>query len=384
MSQLDYTDFFHTGPGALAGRYMRRFWQPVSRAEDLRSGEARPVRIMSENFTLYRGESGKPFLVAFECAHRGTQLSTGWVEGDAIRCRYHGWRYDGSGQCVEQPGEDESFASKVMIKSYPTREHLGLIFVYLGEIEPPPLPRFAEFERQGLISVGPPEVWPCNYFNRLDNACDIGHVSFTHHVSLTRADQARHLDVPALSAEETEYGVRTTVERQGRPPEHFKFHMPNTNQAPPAGRVEGSRQDAANLRADRLFWRVPIDDEHCISFVVSWLPLTGDAAKKFEERRQEARAAMPVTPNEFAKEVLAGKKKLEDVDKSLGTYYLFWVEDYVVQVGQGTIPDRANERLGRVDVGVIILRKIWERELRALADGRPLKQWTRLERLPVT
>src|SRR5687767_7172929 len=134
----DYTDFVHTGPGTLAGRYMRRFWQPVHVAEKLPPGRAVPVRIMSEDFTLYRGEGGIPHLTAFRCAHRGTQLSTGWVEGDSIRCRYHGWRYDGSGQCVEQPGEEEGFASKVRIRSYPVKEYLGLIFAYLGEGEPPP------------------------------------------------------------------------------------------------------------------------------------------------------------------------------------------------------------------------------------------------------
>ena len=91
-------DFTRTGPGTLAGRYLRRFWQPVSRARDLLPGQARPVQVMSEKFTLYRGEDGTPHLVDFRCAHRGTQLSTGWVEGDCIRCLYHGWKYDGSGQ----------------------------------------------------------------------------------------------------------------------------------------------------------------------------------------------------------------------------------------------------------------------------------------------
>lgn len=358
------------------------FWQPVIRAEDLSSGQALPVRIMCENFTLYRGESGKPFLVEFGCAHRGTQLSSGWIEGDYIRCRYHGWKYDGSGQCVEQPGEDESFATKVKIKSYPAREHLGLIFTYLGESEPPPLPRHPEFERPGLVSVGPPEVWPCNYFNRLDNACDMNHVSFTHRESLSRSDQTALLAVPTLSAEETEYGIRNIVTRPGMPPEYFKFHIPNTNQAPPGGRVEGSFKDTANLRADRLFWRVPIDDEHCVSFVVNFPPLTGDAAKKFQERRQNARASIRISPNDSAQAVLAGKMRIEDFDKSLGTYFHFWAEDYVVQVGQGTIADRTNERLGRIDVGVILLRKIWERELRSLAEGGSLKQWTLLKGLP--
>jgi len=51
------------------------------------------------------------------------------------------------------------------------------------------------------------------------------------------------------------------------------------------------------------------------------------------------------------------------------------VEDYVAQVGQGSIADHADYHLGRNDVVVILLRKLWERELRALAEGKPLKQW---------
>src|SRR5215218_5991874 len=142
----DWADFVHTGPGTLAGRYLRRFWQPVYRAQDLLPGRTMPIRIMGEELTLYRGEGGAPHQTAFRCAHRGTQLSVGWVEGDCIRCRYHGWRYDARGQCVEQPDEAKPFSHKVKIKSYPTIEYLGLIFAFLGDGEPPPVRRFADFE----------------------------------------------------------------------------------------------------------------------------------------------------------------------------------------------------------------------------------------------
>ena len=112
-TEADWTDFAHTGPDALAGQYMRRFWHPILRSDDLPPGRAKPIRIMGEDLTLYRGETKSPsplegerggrgavHCVAFRCAHRGTQLSTGWVEGDNLRCFYHGWKYDGSGQCV--------------------------------------------------------------------------------------------------------------------------------------------------------------------------------------------------------------------------------------------------------------------------------------------
>ena len=92
---MDFDKFVHTGPGTIAGRFLRRFWQPVGCSHDLLAGQALPIRILDEEFTLYRGDSGTAFLVGNRCAHRGTQLSAGWVEGDCIRCFYHGWKYDG-------------------------------------------------------------------------------------------------------------------------------------------------------------------------------------------------------------------------------------------------------------------------------------------------
>ena len=75
-TEADYTDFAHTGPGTLAGRWMRMFWQPVYRLEDLPPGYAKPIRILGEDFTLYRGEGGAPHAVAFRCAHRASASSS--------------------------------------------------------------------------------------------------------------------------------------------------------------------------------------------------------------------------------------------------------------------------------------------------------------------
>jgi 5,5'-dehydrodivanillate O-demethylase len=166
---------WHTGPGTLAGRYLRSFWQPVRVAADLPAGRAIPVMLMSEEFTLYRGEGGEVHAVAFRCAHRGTQLSTGWVEGDSLRCFYHGWAYDGNGQCVEQPAEPEPFCSRIRIRSYPVQEYLGLVFVYLGEGEPPPLPRYPDFEGPARVRM---YVRNCNVVQNLEN--DAAHVHFVH------------------------------------------------------------------------------------------------------------------------------------------------------------------------------------------------------------
>ncbi len=371
MSDVDYADLVHTGPGTLAGRYLRMFWQPIYRARDLEPGQAVPIRALGEQFTLYRGEPGEAHLVAFKCAHRGTQLSTGWVEGDCIRCLYHGWQYDASGQCIEQPGEDSSFAAKVAIPSYPTQEYLGLVFAYLGEGAPPPIRCYPEFEREPVLEVYAPDIWPCNFFNRIDNFCDVGHVAFTHQESSRRRNRA--VGIGKISAEETDYGIRTTRLEEGEPPTRSFVDMPNTNhlgRSAPGGRP-----------GDRLFFRVPIDDDHCISFCVERTHLTGEAAREYEEQRRQTAQGPVATSDEVGGAVLAGKLRIRDIDVRTnlsGTGYtdLFWTEDYVAQVGQGTIADRASERLGRTDVGVILLRKLWQRELQALAEGQRLKQWT--------
>jgi 5,5'-dehydrodivanillate O-demethylase oxygenase subunit len=110
--------FDETDPNSPGGRLIRRFWQPIFVSGELPCGKAKPLQILDECFTIYRGQSGAPHRVDFRCKHRGTQLTTGWVEGNDIRCLYNGWKYGAYGLCVEQPG---GFADKVRIRSFPLR-----------------------------------------------------------------------------------------------------------------------------------------------------------------------------------------------------------------------------------------------------------------------
>src|SRR5262245_15535521 len=135
------------------GKLLRLFWQPVATSQSVKTGQARPLRVMGEDLTLYRGESGTAHLVAARCAHRLTLLHTGWVQGDEIRCIYHGCKYDGTGQCTEAPAEGAASAARIRIAGYPVHEYCGRIFAYLGEGVAPAfdLPRKAAFEQPNLI-----------------------------------------------------------------------------------------------------------------------------------------------------------------------------------------------------------------------------------------
>jgi 5,5'-dehydrodivanillate O-demethylase len=379
MDLNDYRDFVHTGPGTAAGRFMRTFWQPVFVAKDLQPGAAKPIKLMTQDFTLYRGESGKPYVVDFRCAHRQTQLSAGWVEEECIRCFYHGWKYDGNGQCIEIPGEEEPVAARVKIRSYPVQEYLGLIFVYIGEGEPPPMPRYPECEGPGILDVLSKGIWPCNYFSQLDNAGDPIHIPYTHREARRRV--GIETPVRRIIPEETDYGIKyTTLTSKGENIVRH-FFMPNIVQLITNLRHDGILLDdtpSGGAVMPRLVWQVPIDDQSFVAFVVTYIPLTGDKAEKVHELRRRIQKDDGPAPQEIGSAILAGKLRICDVEVP-DVYKLIQVEDYVAQVGQGATPDHAKDRLCRNDIAVVLLRKIWERELRALLEGRSLKQWRRPE-----
>ena len=355
-SEPDWTDFVHTGPGTLAGQYLRKFWQPVFRVQDLKPGQAAPIRVMGEDLTLYRGENGTSHVLAFRCAHRGTQLSTGWVEGNNLRCRYHGWMYDPTGQCVQQPAEAAPFCEKVQIRSYPSQEYLGFVFVYLGEGEAPLLPRYRSMEAEGELQVTL-HYRDCNYFNNMDNAVDELHHYFVH---WNRRVPVPEQVIPRISASETEYGLRIALQRPDQGREWvWHFHMPSTLQ------MNTSDTDQS------VHWRVPVDDEHHLIPTATLTPPGGARRGAASEEHDPAEVSKQIA--EVGQAIRAGKLTIEDIDLRGGSY--FPVGDDVTQLGQGVIAERQQERLGSSDAAVILLRNLWRRELRALAEGRPLKEW---------
>mgnify|MGYP003351524052 CR=1 FL=1 len=368
-STARFTNFEHTGPGTLAGRFMRSAWQPVHRSQDLPKGRAKPIRILGEDLTLYRGESGAVQLVAQRCPHRGTQLSAGWVEGDGIRCLYHGWKFSGDGRCVEMPSETDAFAAKVRIAAYPAREHLGLIFAYLGEGAPPPFPHIPGFEGEGIVETWV-EPFPCNFFQCWENSFDEYHVQFTHR---TGAMHPRFPQLHRMDFEETPYGLLRRSHYPDGQVHESPFIMPNILRTPVPS-PNALQGHGPKLRESYLI-KVPVDDENHLFFVTQQVALKAGEhegyAKAYEAYLAQRAGARP--PHELGLEILAGKLTLLDVKDHP---YLAIIEDVVAQGGQGRIADRGAERLGRSDVGIIAMRKLWSREMKALAGGRAPKRWT--------
>ena len=377
-TMLRFAELEPIGPGTPSGRYLRLFWQPVMRASDLPCGTAKPLEILGEKFTIFRGQDGTPYVTDFRCAHRGTQLSLGWVEGNALRCRYHGWKFDGTGQCIEQPNEDRPFCARVKLVTYPTRDYAGLIFAYLGEGVPPKFRQYPDLDRPGVIVADPPESLPCGFWNRLDN--DMGHIPWVHRATAIRRGWDHYLTLYGREARETPYGAKFTrlpaksnsQESLGlRGAQHF--FMPNVSLFWQRTRAKG--YENCDLWDAKHIWTVPVNDERYVNFDVTNTPLEGEEARVYTRARLKHQEAEAESRWDLAEKVLAGEMTLEDLPADLTAATTFEIEDYVTQVGQGRIASRGRELLGPSDADTIVIRRLWLREVGALVNGDALTEW---------
>jgi 5,5'-dehydrodivanillate O-demethylase len=207
---------------------------------------------------------------------------------------------------------------------------------------------------------------PCNYFQRVENDLDELHVHFVH--SATTGPLGLD-ELPEIRVTETDYGIRREGIRSGSGMNITRiahFMMPNISM------VDLPPSPAHRYWTITVSWRVPLDDESMMTYAIrlrGGAKAAGDGGKRHGER------AIEPSPLQVTEDVLAGKLRIQDLDPNYPG--LFQVQDNVALAGQGRITDRSQDWLGQSDKGVILLRKIFERELGALADGRPLKDWKR-------
>lgn len=347
--------------GAIAGRYLAQHWQPMALSRDYTPGVAKRVKLLGNFYTLYRGGGGEITLVQDRCPHRGTSLAYGWVEGSSIRCRYHGWRFAANGQGEEFPAETPSYARSICLRAYPVREYLGVVFGFLGDGAPPEFPRFPELEDEragALLSVA--TVLPYNYFQRVENDVDEVHIHYTHGEF---AGSFGLVELPRISARETEYGFVSVATRSDGSRLYTHAFMPNIML-----RDVVQQQDRDNLTI-HVAWRVPIDDTSTLSVFI-------DRLAKPDPRVLEKMKTMQ-DPNDIAARVMKCEMTLDEIDQDHPLLPV--IQDTVCMAGQGIIADRGAEHLGASDRAVGLLRRIWAREMNALQEGRPLKQWRRLD-----
>ncbi len=172
-----------TGAGTPAGKLMRCYWQPVALVDELTGNRpVKPVRLLGESLVLFRDEAGRYGLLERACPHRGTDLAYGRLEHGGLRCAFHGWLFDVTGQCLDTPAEPEGsrMCANIRQKAYPVVEKSGILFAYMGSSEPPAFPQFDCFAAPPTHTFAFKGMIDCNWLQSFEVGIDPAHTSFLH------------------------------------------------------------------------------------------------------------------------------------------------------------------------------------------------------------
>ncbi len=143
------------------------------------------VRMLGQNFVLFRDSQGKANCLSDVCIHRGGSLSGGRCIRDNVACPYHGWQFNGEGKVQFIPSEGPEFKipDRARVDAYPTEERYGMIWVFLGDLpesERPPIPPFPEYDEPKWKKLTDEWIWKAEAARVVENGIDLAHASFVH------------------------------------------------------------------------------------------------------------------------------------------------------------------------------------------------------------
>lgn len=162
-------------------------WFVVGESKKLAPGEVQSFFAFGKDLVLYRSETGEARLVDAYCPHLGAHIGTGGkVEGDGIRCPFHGWRFDGaSGRCSHIPyTDDDRIPAGGRLRSYPVleRDHMIWAWHHLEEKDPfYDVPEVSEFFDDAWLpyEVKTFEIATCIQ-EMAENDADFAHFKYVH------------------------------------------------------------------------------------------------------------------------------------------------------------------------------------------------------------
>jgi len=381
MLRNDVNDLLtQTGPGTPMGEMFRRYWMPVLLAEELPENDCPPVRVqlLSERLIAFRDTGGNYGLIDEFCAHRRVSLWFGRNEEHGIRCPYHGWKYDVTGQCVDVPSEpaESGFCDSIKLTAYPLVKIGDILWTYMGPAEhQPPLPEW-EF------ALVPPEqtytskrLQECNWLQAMEGGIDSSHVSWLHGSSLkadplfvaSKGNEYNLNDAqPVFDVVENEGGLFIGARRNAEDGNYYwritPWVMPCFTMIPP--------------RADHPihghFW-TPIDDENCWAWSYDFHPVRA--------LTQEERQAMIDGHGIHSKNIpgtyrpVANKDNDYLIDRAAQKAGITYsgvegiaIQDASLQESMGPIVDRSKENLVSTDNGIIMARRRLQKAAIALRD----------------
>jgi len=339
------------GPGTPCGEYLRRFWQPVIVASELKDLPVK-LRILGEDLVAFRDGTGEIGLLELHCPHRGTSLEFGLIGEKGIRCCYHGWLFGCDGAILETPGEptDSTLREKLWHGSYPVHEHKGLVFAYMGPPDKePPFPVLDTWDLPGYQQIArPPTYWDCNWLQVKENSMDPAHLQFLHTLPGSDGFTDDFKMQPEWDWMETPVGMVYIDTRRQDDRVWVRvadFILPNIHQFPPNSDPMSMRNAVARPQATT--WAVPLDDTHTMQIGYYRAPEGKDVRRGTGFGQDNSRS-------------------YEERQRVPGDY------DAQVSIHNG-IARHGLEHLASTDRGIIMMRNMIRRAIRANRGGKNLK-----------
>jgi phthalate 4,5-dioxygenase len=384
-AEQDFEVLAGVGPGTAMGRLLREYWIPACGSAELVADGA-PLRLLllGEKLIAFRDSAGRVGIMDHRCPHRGASLFFGRNEAGGLRCVYHGWKYDVTGQCLEMPNvpPEHCFAEQVKARAYRAVERNGIVFAYMGaRTEAPPLPI-----SEALLLPEPETriTWvqrECHWLQALEGDIDTSHVPFLHEGKVSPEEYPpdaiqRHIlknRSPEIHVADTEWGTMYAGHWPADPGNayyrlaHFAFPfwtlIPN-----------GPFRTSVVSRA----W-VPMDDTHTMFLAVAWKAGGTPIVSRKENLPGADGAAdfgyLPNTTDWHGRWRLARNASNDyGIDREAQRAHSFTgiegvhLQDQAVTESMGPIVDRSFENLAVSDLMVARTRRRLLRAAQALAE----------------
>jgi phenylpropionate dioxygenase-like ring-hydroxylating dioxygenase large terminal subunit len=387
MSQEQNDLITRIGPDTPCGRLMRKYWQPAALVDELQGPRAiRPVKLLGENLVLFRDESGRYGLIDRHCAHRGADLAFGRLENGGLRCAFHGWLFDVTGQCLQTPAEpkDSKLCQGIKQRAYPVVERSGILWAYLGEGEPPAFPELDCFVAPDSHVFAFKGLWECNWLQALEVGVDPSHASYLHRFfededmsstdtygrqfrgasassNMPMTKIMREYDRPIINVEHTEYGMRLITLREI---DAERTHVRVTNQIFPHAFVIPMNQEMTITQ-----YHVPIDDENCYWYSI----FTSFTTPIDKTKMRDQRLATYELPDYRSRRNKRNDYGFDPHEQATATYTGMGmdinVHDQWAIESMGPIQDRTKEHLGQADKGIVQYRRMLREQIERTASG---------------
>lgn len=352
--------------GAPMGQMIRQNWWIPAALSDKLEADGKPLRVQlfGEQYVAFRATSGKVGFFDEACPHRRASLALGRNEDNALRCIFHGWKFNVDGVTVAvptQPNNEAEYCKHVPLRHYPVREEAGIVWVWLGEGDTPP--RFPELPFVGLprenFVVFRQKV-NSNWLQGVETTMDSAHLGVLHQswlVGFGDIEFSSENMAPVYHIAQKPFGFRYAAVRalkDGR-----AYVRTNSFVLPWFGIVSPNRAD---IQGGSIFFSVPIDDENIYYWQMTYRvneKLVPNKTHAYED--PDSWPPLPPGPPEdnWGQDRDAMKQgHFTGFTQMLGT------EDFAVMVSMGPIVDRSKEYLGAGDGAILAVRRCLLKALR--------------------